>query len=133
MCIRDSPAAVLDGGMLLPFGGHKGAALGIVVELLGGILANSGVVHDTTNPKGTNWGHTVIVIDPQLLVPDFDERATRACSAIRASGPGVRLPGEHSQHVARAAREAGVLELPSDVWASVQQLATGGRWKPSKL
>ena len=38
-----NPQDLFEGGMMLPFGGHKGYALGVIVELLGGGLSGAGV------------------------------------------------------------------------------------------
>ena len=66
-------------GTLGTFGGHKGAALALCVELLGAALPGAGVVADATNPKSKSWGHTVIALDPALLVDDFPDRVRKVC------------------------------------------------------
>ena len=69
------PAAVLDGGALLPFGGHKGSGLAILLELLAGPLAGGNMAAETTDMwvdpsvrMGT--GHLLWVVDPVGLHGD---------------------------------------------------------------
>jgi LDH2 family malate/lactate/ureidoglycolate dehydrogenase len=101
------------GGTLLPFGGHKGYALAVVVELLGRVMTGS---DDYAEPGrgGDVYGHSgvlTIALDPGL----FRERAAydRGVQAtlrdIKAIPPApgvdeVLLPGEPERR-ARATRE----------------------------
>lgn len=135
-----SPDAAL-AGSLAAFGGHKGAALALCVELLGSALPGAGVVNDKDNAKASNWGHTVIAIDPSLLVDDFPSRVRHILDTVKASGPGgggsgggssgVRLPGERSAQLAADTEMDGHLRLPRNLWARIQSLADteggGGR------
>ena len=51
-------AAVLEGGAIATFGGHKGAGLSLVVELLAGALSGSAVLGQVESKKvAQNWGH----------------------------------------------------------------------------
>lgn len=45
-----SPAAVMDGGALLPFAGHKGYGIAVAIELLTGMLADAALDHDIRHP-----------------------------------------------------------------------------------
>src|SRR5690606_28205561 len=63
------PNAILNGGALLPFGGHKGSALSMMVELLAAALTggNFSFGFDWREHPGaqTPWtGQLIIVIDP---------------------------------------------------------------------
>jgi LDH2 family malate/lactate/ureidoglycolate dehydrogenase len=111
-------------GTLGAFGAHKGAALALCVELLGSALPGAGVVADAANPKAQSWGHTVIALDPALLVDGFAERVATVLAAVKASHPdGVRLPGESSGAVAARNEQGGTLALPDNLWEGITQLA----------
>lgn len=63
------PKAILDGGALLPFGGYKGSALSMMVELLAAALTGGNFSFDfdwSGHPGAqTPWtGQLLIVIDP---------------------------------------------------------------------
>lgn len=65
----EDPRAILDGGALLPFGGHKGSALSMMVELLAAGLTGGNFSFEFDWSKhpgaGTPWtGQLLIVIDP---------------------------------------------------------------------
>ena len=100
----DDPARVLaePPGALLPMGGldhgHKGYALGLLVEALTGGLAGYG----RADPK-EGWGATVFiqVLEPALFGgrDDFLRQTSHLADACRATPPRpgferVRLPGE---------------------------------------
>jgi LDH2 family malate/lactate/ureidoglycolate dehydrogenase len=109
----DDPAAVLADppGALLPAGGldhgHKGYALGLLVEALSGGLAG----HGRADPS-EGWSANVLVqvLDPDAFggTGDFVRQASFLADACRASPPRdadapVRLPGEAA--LARRARQ----------------------------
>jgi LDH2 family malate/lactate/ureidoglycolate dehydrogenase len=108
-------------GALLPFGGHKGFGLGLIVQALG-VLAGSGLDADGDN------GYLFIVFKPDLLIPT--EQLKRELSALiarikaspRAAGVAeIRIPGEHgARHRQRALREG--LEVDRAVVTSLEKL-----------
>jgi LDH2 family malate/lactate/ureidoglycolate dehydrogenase len=127
---------VLDrGGSILPFGGaqdgHKGAGLSLAAELLGSVLAGGAVLGQVESKAAAgNWGHLVIALSPALLQLTPADGADPAAYArkvesvlgkVRASGVGIRLPGDGSNRQAAANEEAGVLKLPDALWASLQK------------
>ncbi len=55
-------------GALLPFGGHKGYALGVVAELLAGVLSGGGTIQPD-NPRGGVATNNLFAV---LLNPALD-------------------------------------------------------------
>ena len=93
------PHAVLDGGSILPFGGHKGSSIAFMIEILAGALTGGPFgfedrSHEYPGAQTPKAGQTVILIDP-LLVPGnrYFERIESLFDAIAASGV-ERLPAE---------------------------------------
>ncbi|MFJ1337439.1 Ldh family oxidoreductase [Pseudomonas caricapapayae] len=93
------PQKILDGGALLPFGGHKGSALSMMVELLAAALTggNFSWEFDWSRHPGakTPWtGQLIIVIDPGKSAGNcFAERSRLLVEQMQAVGVG-RMPGE---------------------------------------
>ncbi len=104
------PKAILEGGALLPFGGHKGSALSMMVELLAAALTggNFSFEFDWTDHPGarTPWtGQLLIVIDPsktagqsfaqrsQELVRQMHAAGLRRAAGGRRSPPRAEDPG----------------------------------------
>ena len=82
------------------------------------------MVADSANPKAQSWGHTVIALDPALLVDDFQERVVAVLAAVKASHPdGVRLPGERSGTIAAQNDHNGYVALPENLWHGITELA----------
>lgn len=111
------PAAILEGGALLPFGGHKGSALSMMVELLAAALTggNFSFEFDWSGHPGakTPWtGQLLIVIDPTLAQGErFAERSRELVRQMEAVGVS-RLPGERRfRERERSAREGVTLGL----------------------
>jgi L-2-hydroxycarboxylate dehydrogenase (NAD+) len=129
----DAQAALA--GALLPFGGHKGSALAVLLELLAGPLAGGTMAAETTDMwvdpsvrMGT--GHLLWVVDPVGLHGDATA-VTRAAGfqrRLRATTPAqgvdeVLSPGdvEHRNATAHAEQVA----VPAAVLDDLAALAEG--------
>jgi delta1-piperideine-2-carboxylate reductase len=109
------PKAVLDGGALLPFGGHKGNSIALMVEILGAALTGgffSGEF-DWSEFRGAQTpktGQLFIVIDPERGGNGvFRDRVSEISALVRESGQD-RLPGDRRMQMrARSIAEGIVL------------------------
>lgn len=123
------PRAILEGGALLPFGGHKGSALSMMVELLAAALTggNFSFEFDWSNHPGakTPWtGQLLIVIDPSKTAgQDFAQRSQELVRQMHAAGLR-RLPGDR-RHRTRAKAEREGIMLDGDELARLRELARG--------
>lgn len=122
------PQAILDGGALLPFGGHKGSALSMMVELLAaGITGgNFSFEFDWSQHPGakTPWtGQLLIVIDPDRggSGQAFAERSEVLVRELQGVGQ-ERMPGER-RYVERARSLSEGVELSIAEWARLAGLA----------
>ena len=120
------PKAILDGGALLPFGGHKGYGLGLMVEVLGGLLSGAGISslpgYDSAN------GTMLLAIDAARFVPldvvrgQMGAFAERIANSQPAHGfERVLLPGE-PERIAEEQRSREGIPIPPATWAELQQL-----------
>jgi LDH2 family malate/lactate/ureidoglycolate dehydrogenase len=118
---------VMEGGAIATFGGHKGAGLSLVVELLAGALSGAAVLGQVESKKAAkSWGHTFIGIQPNMLVDDFAAKASSVMETVKASGAGIRIPGERSARTAMERRAAGVMPIPEKIWESICHTAEHG-------
>ena len=87
-------------GSILPFGGFKGYALAIMIEILTGPLVQAGYgkgVTGTASPtKDCTKGDLYLVIDPSKFgdFGDFVANTEDFISEIRATGETVAIPGD---------------------------------------
>lgn len=121
------PGAVLDGGALLPFGGHKGSALSMMIELLGAALTGGrfSTEVDWSGHPGAVIPHTgqfLLLIDPARAggLP-FAERAAGLAQTLRAAGLRL-LPGER-RHRNRAHSDRDGISLTESEWNDLAALA----------
>lgn len=110
--------AALDGAMLT-WGGHKGSALSIMVELIAGPL-----IGDLTSAESMAWdagagaspygGELIVAIDPAgFLGPGAAEHLARAETLFGAmAAQGARLPGAR-RHANRAVSMEEGVRIPS--------------------
>jgi len=95
----DDPSAIANGGVLLPFGGHKGSAIAMMVELLAAGLVGdmfSFEAKEADNKDGgpARGGEFIMSFSPQLIAGDgWNEHAEKFFEKME-SMDGVRLPGK---------------------------------------
>lgn len=123
----NDPKAILDGGALLPFGGHKGNSIALMVEILSAALTGgyfSGEF-DWSGHEGAQTpftGQFLIVIDPARGGNDvFAERVAGICDLVLEAGE-ERLPGDR-RHGARAKAEKNGIELPRESYEQLRNMA----------
>ncbi|MFJ4143190.1 Ldh family oxidoreductase [Pseudomonas sp. NPDC089734] len=125
----EDPRAILDGGALLPFGGHKGSALSMMVELLAAGLTGGhfSFEFDWSRHPGaqTPWtGQLLIVIDPDRGAgQSFAQRSEELVRQLHGAGQS-RMPGE--RRYARRVQSLSVgIDIPLHDWQRLQALAGG--------
>jgi delta1-piperideine-2-carboxylate reductase len=123
-----NPNAILNGGALSTFGGHKGASIALLVEILcaGLVGADFSFEVERAKPQGATTartGETIIVIDPRVGasgLPSFSTRVDDLTGALVAAGQS-RIPGDR--------RVAARIEAGTDVllkeaqWLALQEQA----------
>ena len=120
------PAAALEGAQL-PFGGYKGAAIALMVDLLAGPLigeVSSPESGEEDNGDGgpATGGELILALDPARFgAPDAVERGERLFARLLAM-EGVRLPGDR-RFAARRRTPAEGVEIPSALHARILELA----------
>jgi len=93
------PGEIADGGVLLPFGGYKGSAIAMMVELLAGALVGDNFSFETAakdNKDGgpPSGGEFILAISPEKVAgSNWDQHAGEFFTKMK-SMDGVRLPGE---------------------------------------
>lgn len=123
------PKLILDGGALNAFGGHKGAAISLMVEILCAALVGgkfSSEVDLSARPGAAtpHTGQTFILIDPSTGaagLPDFASRVETLLHLVREAGQ-ERLPGDRRLK-ARADAARNGLRLSAASWAILENLA----------
>ena len=114
------PDAVLSGGALLPFGGHKGSSIAMMMEVMAAGLGGgefSFEVDWSRHPGAATprTAQTIILIDPARGAPrDFAARIETLVDAIHDAGQD-RLPGDRRYANRRDAERNGVPLAAADL------------------
>lgn len=115
------PEDFFAGGFLLPFGGHKGYALAVIAELLGGPLAGADAYPGVTSRSGI----FIFAVDAAVFRPlaDYGEAMARTLARIKAVPPApgfteVLIPGEPEART-KAIRERDGINIAEETWRAV--------------
>ena len=93
------PGEIVDGGVILPFGGYKGSSIAMMVELLAGALIGENFSFETATKDNNDGGppsggEFIIAISPEKISGiGWDKHADEFFNKMSAM-EGVRLPGE---------------------------------------
>jgi L-2-hydroxycarboxylate dehydrogenase (NAD+) len=87
----DAATVLEEGGAIATFGGHKGVGLALCMELLAGALSGAAVLGQVRPSKreAKNWGHTVIAIQPNMMVDAFESKAASIIATVKNLGEGL--------------------------------------------
>ncbi len=126
------PQAALE-GFILPMAGHKGYVMGVMVDILSGVLSGGkflDAVHgpyDPVNPSGA--GHFLVALNVAAFQPlaEFDEKIDIYIKSLKAvplaqGHSQVFYPGEMEKHADENNRALGLL-LPVDTLADLARIA----------
>jgi LDH2 family malate/lactate/ureidoglycolate dehydrogenase len=122
------PAAVLHGGAMLAFGGHKGSALSTMIELMAGPLIGDLTSLDSLaldeGQGGTPChGELILAFDPAMFglgdLQGDQARAERLFAAI--TDQGARLPSQR-RYEARARSLLQGVQIPRALYSDVLAL-----------
>ena len=118
------PRAAID-GVLLPFGGHKGNAVMIMIELLAAAFTGGNLCFESSEQYArfggdtgpSNAGELIIVLDPAGFHGGFADRIEGLFGHILAQD-GARLPGDRRYANRRRSERDGV-EVPAALYRQI--------------
>jgi LDH2 family malate/lactate/ureidoglycolate dehydrogenase len=120
-------------GSVLPFGGPKGYALSLMIDIMSGVLTGAGFGPHINNiygdyDKNQNVGHFFQLIDPSRFMPveNFKNRVDQMIDEIKSSpkAAGVNeifLPGEIELGIEKK-RFAEGISLSDEVYEDIKQV-----------
>ncbi len=116
-------------GALLPFGGHKGYGLALLVDVIAGALSGAGCCRDANAPlAGDTDGVFLLAINPTAFctTDEYLAQVEGLCRHVRSSPPAagcdrVMIPGELEWTTRRRNLESG-LSIDDATWALIEPL-----------
>ncbi|MET0132686.1 MAG: Ldh family oxidoreductase [Kibdelosporangium sp.] len=125
-----TPADFYAGGALLPFGGHKGYGLSVLIEIVAGLLSGIGI--GSMPGFGQGWGTMLVAFDISAFLPvrEFREQTEQFCQVLAetplAEGAGeVLVPGEPEERI-RLERTRDGIPVTENTWRDLNALLGTG-------
>jgi hydroxycarboxylate dehydrogenase B len=115
------------GGALLPAEGHKGYALAVAIEALGGILSGMGPAMTPAYGWGNGMFVLALEVDAFISVERFTDQVEEMAQALQGAptAPGVEqvlLPGQPELLTAERRRREGI-PIAKATWREVLEVA----------
>jgi uncharacterized oxidoreductase len=114
-------------GALLPFGGHKGFALGLAADILAGALSGAGCSRPNVDRVANSF--TATLLDPERFRgrDAFDQDVDQLVDYIKSSKLAegfneILIPGE-PERKERARREREGIPVDDETWRQIRQTA----------
>ena len=126
----NDPQAALEGAQL-PFGGHKGAALAMMVELLAGALIGDNLsveasAQDSYGAGISTGGELLLAIDPEHFGSTAYLQRSESLFEQVLSQPGTRLPSQRRYDTRQRSYAHGV-EIAGKLLAELENLKSQSR------
>jgi len=117
-------------GALLPFGGHKGFALSLLVDILAGALSGAGCSRPTTSRAANSFLAFVIDIDKFRGCAAFDQDVDQLVDYVKSSQLAegfseILIPGEPERRERERRTKMGI-PVDDETWRQIAQ--TAGRY-----
>jgi LDH2 family malate/lactate/ureidoglycolate dehydrogenase len=134
------PADFINGGALLPFGGHKGYGLMVAADILGRLVSGAAAFADapgghtvtaadgrTTTRRSPGLNMIVLKADLFQAYEQYARRADKLEQRIRAVPPApgfteVLVPGDPEART-RVSRQQDGIPIADDIWQSLATVA----------
>jgi uncharacterized oxidoreductase len=125
-----NPADLYDGGALLPLGGdsfgYKGFGIGLVVEVLSGILSKSGFSY-LPEKRGNGLFFQAMDIESFMPVDEFKEQIDALIqktksSKLRLGFTEILIPGEPELRTEKERQKQGIY-IPDRTWEEIKATA----------
>jgi len=112
---------------LLPVGGHKGTALGLVVEVLAGILSGTGAIGDVRGPVLNGTFVVLVEVERFLPLAAFTAQVAALVGFVKSAEPApgggeILVPGEPEAR-SEAARRATGIPVEDETWRQIEEIA----------
>lgn len=109
-------------GALLPAAGHRGFGIGLMVEMLTGVLTGAALSTEVSAlkaPDGAphNLSLHLLLIDPEAVSGAEVWSGLSRLQARMEAQPGARLPGTSGRHL-------DPVEVPTGLWDTILKLAS---------
>jgi len=121
------PKDFYEGGAILPFGGHKGYALSLLIDILGGALTGGGCVSSKEFVGGNGTLMIVINTDGFTSLQEFKERTDALFETIKGTPTAmgfeeVMVPGEPELRMEEKRLKEGIY-VEEKTWQDIAKVA----------
>ena len=118
----EDPAEILEGGVPLPIGEHKGFGLSMMIEFITSILANGDIALDKNKKSKGKFTHSIITIKPETVNDNYVDNVDKLINDMKTIYPDLHIPGESSYSSRKEIEEQGYFELEQSLYDRLLKL-----------
>ncbi len=117
-----NPQDFYDGGALLPFGGHKGSGLAVMIELIGGLFSGIGTAPSPEYVGGNGTMLIALSVEAFTDPTGYQRSVSEFAARMAQAGDNVLMPGEIEARTAADRQVAGI-PVPDKIRRQITALA----------
>lgn len=117
-----NPQDFYAGGALLPFGGHKGSGLAVMIELIGGLFSGIGTAPSSDYVGGNGTMLIALSVEAFTDPAAYQRSVTEFAARMAQAGENVLMPGEVEART-DADRSVAGIPVPDPIRRQVTALA----------
>jgi len=122
------PGDLYDGGALLSFGGHKGYAISLAIDLICGALTGAGCMVGSKTWIGNGVFMMAIDVEGFTSLDVYTKRVRDALNLVRSTPPAegfakVMVPGEPEFESKKKRLKEGI-PIPDPIWDEIKKVAS---------
>ena len=107
----EDPAEILEGGIPLAMGEHKGFGLSMMVEFITSILADGDIALEKNKKSTGIYTHSIITIKPEGVNDSYVNNVDKLIDDMKTIYPDLHIPGDSSYGSKKEIEKKGYFEI----------------------
>ncbi|MFW6270522.1 MAG: Ldh family oxidoreductase [Bacillota bacterium] len=117
-----NPSEIIDGGIPLPIGEHKGFGLSMMIEFITSVLAGGEIGFEKEKTYG-RYTHTIITLKPEKINENYKDNVDKLINDMKEMYPDLHIPGDSSYRHKQKVQNRGYFELKESIIAELNSFS----------
>ena len=120
------PDKIVESGLFMPIGQHKGFGIALLIEILTSVFSDGAILHQDAEKTGLKgrYSQTAITIDISKTMDQsvFKNKLQQMMDILRELYPDISIPGERSLKKQMNIRQRGYFEIKDEILERIHKI-----------